>query len=75
MSQRKWKDTPLEQRIQQVRDMVEGVISDKEKLKPVIAAEIGKSYQDIDKEFERLERVASGFIEDGRQALQRITVP
>ena len=51
ISQRKWNETPVELRIEQVRQMVDGVIADKEKLKPIIAAETGKSYWDIDKEF------------------------
>lgn len=67
---RQWKAVTLDNRIELVKKFVCSVLSDKEILKPQIAGEIGKSYKNIDEEFERVKEIADKFIESGRHALK-----
>jgi len=48
VSYRKWREVQLDSRVEMVRKFVNSILADKEKLKPIIAAELGKSYQNID---------------------------
>ena len=48
LAYRKWRHIDLEKRVEYVKLFIEGVISDRDVLKHRIAAEIGKSYNDID---------------------------
>ena len=50
----KWKKVPLDNRINLVKQFIKSLVQDKQKLKPIIAAEIGKSYQNINEQFYRI---------------------
>jgi len=54
VSYRKWNEVKLNDRIDLVSKFVQSIINDKNMLKPIIAAEIGKSFADIEEEFRRV---------------------
>lgn len=69
-----WREYKLERRIELVTALVNSVIKDRDQLKPIIAAEIGKSFRDIDREFDRIDRLSEKFIASGRENLREETV-
>lgn len=58
VSFRKWKEVPLNDRVDLVKKFVDKIISEKEILKPLISQSIGKSYKNIDEEFRRIENIS-----------------
>lgn len=70
VSFRKWKEVPLNDRVDLVKKFVDKIISEKEILKPLISQSIGKSYNNIDEEFRRIENISYKLIESGRLSLK-----